>query len=290
MVEVVAIYWSLVVARAAVKGYQNWSGFQSKPWKDFWTDFTGMRPLVFGGAAFIVGFQVIAAALFVTLIVAFPALAGWRVFRGSSSVLPIRYTRSEEVSRYLLVSRIQEAIAACSDAYAAGGERKVHALLHVSKTVQKVAHEVTVGRRAWGTASTRSHRQRALKEHAGLVVAALYKAESRIDRDPDDALKDLARMMLTIADRYTAGKVGVLLDEEQLAGLVPVADREPWRIAGTALVVAGVGAGIALLDLPGAAETYLVGGAGAATVALLYGRRAHRGLEVLDAVRGIQRP
>ncbi|MEU2505990.1 hypothetical protein ABZ621_14900 [Streptomyces sp. NPDC007863] len=286
----VAIYWSLVMARAVVNGYQKWDAVPTT-WKGFWTDLVAMPPFVFAGAAFVVGFQVIISALFVTMFVGFPAVAGWRVFRGSSSIVPgIQHARSEEVSRYLLVSRIQEAIVACSDAYVAGGERKVHALLHVGETVQKVAHEVTVGRRAWGAVPTRSHRQRALKEHAGLVVAALHKAEARIDRDPDDALKNLARMMLTIAERYTAGKVGALLDEEELAGLVAVADRESWRIAGTALVVAGVGAGIALLDLPSTAETYLIGGAGAAIVALLYGRRAHRGLDVLDAVRGIQRP
>ncbi|MCT4356292.1 hypothetical protein M5362_24495 [Streptomyces sp. Je 1-79] len=284
---VIGLTWPLVVARTSVNGYLHRQEIPTQGFKKVWTDLLEMDPVSFGLTALAMALQVIVFALLFTLILVLPSVALWRVMWGSSRLL---YAPAEHVRRYVLVARVRAAVLACADAYGASGEKKLYALHRVGVEVGTVAHEVTVARRAWGSVPNGSDRHRLLKEHAGLVVAALFAAESRIDHDPDQAVKDLARMLVRIADRYAAGRLGALLDEEQLAGLTPIADREPLRLAVTAVVVAGIGVGVALLDLPGVAETYLIGGAGAAVVAILYGRRAHRGLDVLDAVRGIQRP
>ncbi|WNE95548.1 hypothetical protein PS467_09445 [Streptomyces luomodiensis] len=74
-------------------------------------------------------------------------------------------------------------------------------------------------------ARARRHNERQFKAHATLVVGALRKAEARQDSEPRRALEDLIVMLLTIAERYAEGRIGDLLDADQLAGVAPAAPR-----------------------------------------------------------------
>ncbi|WP_329564956.1 hypothetical protein [Streptomyces sp. NBC_01361] len=102
-------------------------------------------------------------------------------------------------------------------------------------------------------ARARRHNERQLKAHAALVVGALRRAEARQDSEPDRALEDLIVMLLTIAERYAEGRIDVLLDADQLDGVVPAAPKERLRMVVVGLVVVLVMAGAAVLGLPEAA-------------------------------------
>ncbi|WP_051837591.1 hypothetical protein [Streptomyces sp. NRRL WC-3742] len=131
-----------------------------------------------------------------------------------------------------------------------------------------------------------SHRQRALKEHAGRVVNALRAAEARMDTYPELARCDLAAKLHTIAEQYAEGRLGALLPEEDLKDIEPVRDFESLRLAALAvafpaLTWATLAAGLAGSVQAGSVLT------GMLVVALtLFGRRA---LETLQQVLGLFR-
>lgn len=102
-------------------------------------------------------------------------------------------------------------------------------------------------------ARARRHNERQFKAHAALVVGALRRAEARQDSKPGPALEDLTVMLLTIAERYSEGRVDDLLDADQLAGVTPAAPRERLRAVVVGLTVVLVMAGAAVLGLPDAA-------------------------------------
>ncbi|MEU6548546.1 hypothetical protein [Streptomyces sp. NPDC046859] len=141
--------------------------------------------------------------------------------------------------------------------------------------------------RTSGRLPVRSHRRQRLKGHAGLVVAALRRAEARIDSDGDAALAPLASLLATIAERVANGRIGALLDEQHFPeDLTPARDLEPLRLAAAAVLVAACAVGVALLPLPDGADAYVIGGCGIVILAVLYGRRVHQFLDVLDVLRG----
>lgn len=59
---------------------------------------------------------------------------------------------------------------------------------------------------------------------------------------------------------------------------------------GTAVPVCVATLTAVLLDVPEAALTSVVGAAGIVAVSLIYGRNSSARLDILDSVRGIQRP
>ncbi len=95
---------------------------------------------------------------------------------------------------------------------------------------------------------------------------------------------------MTIAERYAEGRVGALLDEEQLTQSVRAPNWEPLRLAGVAVLTTGAAIGAHQIGVPDALTPYVVGGSGVLTLILLYGSRVRAGLDILDAVRGVQRP
>ncbi|MFF8432208.1 hypothetical protein ACF07Y_45190 [Streptomyces sp. NPDC016566] len=70
-------------------------------------------------------------------------------------------------------------------------------------------------------ANVRWHQRKQLAAHARRVIAALRAVEARQDTAPAEALPELARMLLLIAERYAQGHLGQLLDEDQLPEEVP---------------------------------------------------------------------
>lgn len=136
----------------------------------------------------------------------------------------------------------------------------------------------------------RSHRKAGLRRHSKLVIAALQQAERKLDTDRDQALKEIADLMLTICERYVDGRIGALLDESQLSGLEPVASREWLRLLMAVVLTVSCAWGIALLGLPSSAVPYVMGGVGLLCFTAVFGQRSGRSLDLLDSVRGVQRP
>ncbi|MFJ5593221.1 hypothetical protein ACIQCG_26155 [Streptomyces noursei] len=104
----------------------------------------------------------------------------------------------------------------------------------------------------------RAHHERVLKAHASQVVGALRAAEAEQDTEPGRALRDLTVMLLTIAERYAEGRVGRLLDDDQIGDATPVVPRERLRMAAVGVVVILVMTGAAVAGLPEAALTVLI--------------------------------
>lgn len=135
----------------------------------------------------------------------------------------------------------------------------------------------------------RSPRSKAIQHHVGLVAAALRKASVQVDVDPERAVTELGDMAMRICNGYVQRSWGNLLEESELAGLEPLRDREQLRLAvAGALTFATVLAG-GFLGLPGMALTVLVGLVGTLSFRGLLGRTP-RAMEMLDSLRGIQRP
>lgn len=188
------------------------------------------------------------------------------------------------------VAAITRAIHACAQAHRARGRRQADQHKRLARHLAQVAAEVQRVHRARRSLPPslpryRHHRRR-LKEHERTVVGALHAAEYRIHCEGDEALRDLAELLLTIAERYAAGRIGALLDESHLAGVQPVPDREVWRVA-TAVVLAMAGSLlVALVGLPNDAVGPVMVGVSVLAFVLVYGRDVRRVLDVLGVLHG----
>ncbi|UQA92542.1 hypothetical protein [Streptomyces halobius] len=104
-------------------------------------------------------------------------------------------------------------IGQCADIVRSSGSRDVH-LRNLSLRLPVM--RVRGARMTRGTVPLFSRRNGPLKGRAAQVVGALRAAEAELDKDPRKAARDLARMALTISERYASGRLGALLDEPDL--------------------------------------------------------------------------
>ncbi|MER8047721.1 hypothetical protein [Streptomyces sp. NPDC094032] len=145
-------------------------------------------------------------------------------------------------------------------------------------------------RKAWRTRNgrPRRHQRQELKLHGAKVVMALRLAEAQQDIDPGPALKEMTRILVTVAERYAEGKVGELLDHDDhaLAGVDPAPDYEPLRIAG--VFGAGVvGAVLAsALELSELAQTLLAAGLAITMLFILFKKAARPMLDAFASFFG----
>ncbi|WP_274564781.1 hypothetical protein [Streptomyces spiramyceticus] len=95
-----------------------------------------------------------------------------------------------------------QAISACAAAYAAGGEQQGPALRRASRRLGAVTQGLRAAHRHRSSVPRLSHRRKALRAHERQVVAVLRNAEARLDSEPQQALRELGELLLTIADRY----------------------------------------------------------------------------------------
>ncbi|MFC8718626.1 hypothetical protein [Kitasatospora sp. NPDC057198] len=137
-----------------------------------------------------------------------------------------------------------------------------------------------------GTVPRFSHRQRALKDHAGRVVAALRTAESGLDTYPELARCDLAAKLHSIAEAYVEGRLGALLPESDLKDVQPSRGFETTRLIALAAAYPVLTWAAGTVGLAGEvqAQTAMVGMLIAA--AGLFGRRALSTLQKLWALFG----
>ncbi|WP_435613915.1 hypothetical protein [Streptomyces tendae] len=190
-------------------------------------------------------------------------------------------------TRFRAVSAATNAISVCARAKRVGWRKHPRELRRLTRALSRVEDELMRLHRTSGHLTLRSHRRQQLKRHAGLVVAALRRAESRVDSDGKAALTPLAALITTVADRIADGRIGELLDEQHLpADLAPARDLEQLRLATAAVLVAACAVGIAFLPLPDGTDAYVIGGCGIVILTVLYGRRVHQFLDVLDVLRG----
>lgn len=188
--------------------------------------------------------------------------------------------------RYTLVMQIAATISACARAHRAGGERVTGEMRSVSKKLARVLRGIERAHRTRRMIPRHSHRRKALKAHERLVVGALRRSEAALDTRSRDGLADLSALLITIAERYTEGRVGALLDDGNLEGVTPEPSRELLRwLTSLALSVFAITT-ITLLDLPTGVESPIITGAGLLVVGLLYGPSARRAADILELGRG----
>ncbi|MGW2439977.1 hypothetical protein ACWCY1_24975 [Streptomyces goshikiensis] len=174
---------------------------------------------------------------------------------------------------FLSVRTLVAAVESCASAYSAGGERKAVAIAEVSNQVRKVSRVILRLSSTRGSLPWRSRRRSALRAHAQLVVGKLHAVEQELDRNPSVALRELAELLLTIAGRYAEGRIGLLLDGEDLEGVEPARARAVDAARAAIAVVLTVVAvfAVASLDLPQAIEGYAVAGSGVVVMVMVYG-------------------
>ncbi|MCY0928049.1 hypothetical protein OTB20_17985 [Streptomyces sp. H27-H1] len=99
-------------------------------------------------------------------------------------------------------------------------------------------------------ARLRRPQRKLLQDHAAQVVGALRAAEAQQHIDPETALRTLSDLLLTIAERYAEGRLGVLLDEEQINDAAPIVPHAGLRFTAVGLVVVAVVAGAVFAGVP----------------------------------------
>ncbi|MEU5666559.1 hypothetical protein [Streptomyces longwoodensis] len=188
--------------------------------------------------------------------------------------------------RYALVMECAEVIHSCA-ASRRGGERKPARIKIISKQLKAVRRAVLDAHRSRGSVPLFSNRRQRLKEHQRYVAAGIQEIEARLDRAPDDAVRELAEALLTIADRYCQGRLGELLDQEQLTGVPHQRNWDTLRYL-IALTLAGGGiTGLAITgSVPESAETYVYGILLISAFVVAFGRNFRRALDVISVISG----
>ncbi|MFB7475592.1 hypothetical protein [Kitasatospora sp. NPDC056184] len=166
---------------------------------------------------------------------------------------------------YRTLNPVLKAISACAS------PDRVEDLPKLLRACERAVRQARVRR---GTVPRFSHRQRALRDHAGRVVAALRAAESGLDTYPELARCDLAAKLHSIAEAYVEGRLAALLPDSDLKDVQPLREFETTRLVALAAAYPALTwtAGIAGLAGDVQAQTAVVGMLIAA--ALLFGRRA----------------
>ncbi|MCC3651681.1 hypothetical protein LIX60_09420 [Streptomyces sp. S07_1.15] len=99
-------------------------------------------------------------------------------------------------------------------------------------------------RRAWRNRRApyppRRWRRKELRNHAASVVGALRYEEARQESHPEDALKNLTRMLATIAERYAQGRTIELLDSEDLEKGKPEYEYPLLRLLASVITLLGM--------------------------------------------------
>ncbi|MEU9157952.1 hypothetical protein AB0D59_47380 [Streptomyces sp. NPDC048417] len=167
--------------------------------------------------------------------------------------------------------------------------RKKEHLKRVDLAVSRLAEELLKNSGDRALFPRRSPRTKAARDHAALVAAAVHRASLQIDVSPEAAFTELGNMAMRICEAYVDCRWGRLLEESELTGLVPERSREPLRLAIAGCLTIAIGVAGAFLGVPDGALPMLFGLVGLISFTLLMGRTP-RSLELLDAMRGVQRP
>ncbi|MCX3061522.1 hypothetical protein [Streptomyces beihaiensis] len=132
--------------------------------------------------------------------------------------------------RYTFVLRCVDSVIACAKADATLGPSRARALRRVDEHCQIMERHLFRVHRASRSVARRSPRNAPIKRHAALVAGAQRDALRRIDVDPRQALRDLARLQISMAENYLDGRLAALVPADRLQGVQPVSRlRSQWR-------------------------------------------------------------
>ncbi|MGW3122200.1 hypothetical protein ACWDBW_34575 [Streptomyces sp. NPDC001107] len=174
--------------------------------------------------------------------------AAWCAFMALWALPPMAWCfRHSTTARNALVLKCIHAVVACAKARTARGRARATAFRRVDKSCREIEQYLFKVHRASRSVSRRSPRIRPIKQHAALVAGAQRDALQRVDVDPRQALSELARLQIAIAESHLEGKHAALLPADQLEGVRPVSRlRSQWRESAhiAAAILAAMGAAI----------------------------------------------
>ncbi|MFI6893698.1 hypothetical protein ACIBM4_06270 [Streptomyces sp. NPDC050256] len=175
----------------------------------------------------------------------------------------------------LAVLLMVQIVNSCSKADQATGEERVHAIAGLPISSASAKRAILRASRHRAFSRPFSHHGAVLRDHAALVLGRIQQAEEGLYRDPNPALRELATMWLTIAERYVDGRVGELLSDD-LSTVKPAKSRLRSALRAALAVILTVGTVFftASLDLPQAIEGYVIASSAVAVLLLVYGARA----------------
>ncbi|MES4903955.1 MULTISPECIES: hypothetical protein [unclassified Streptomyces] len=111
--------------------------------------------------------------------------------------------------------------------------------------------------------------------------------ETNLDHSPNEALREIAEALLKISDRYCEGRIGELLDDQQLTG-VPA--QHNWEALRYLIALGLAGGGIIGVATPGvvpeSAQPYVYGIVLIAAFVIVLGRSFRRAIDVFSAITG----
>lgn len=194
-------------------------------------------------------------ALVTLLCTLWPFLWAVRIFRGISpeSLTPLH--------RFNLVAAAADVIISCAEVNRSHKPKeRTEVLESVLQKLESLEPHILNAHLTPGNPQRSARRRRILAQHAGRVAARLREYECRVDQDPLTTLSELASLLHTVQERCAEGRVGALLDsdqitDEKLNGSKPIERQKHLLLLATAITITIVGAvGISQADLPDIAE------------------------------------
>ncbi|MFD9357824.1 hypothetical protein [Streptomyces sp. NPDC060031] len=153
------------------------------------------------------------------------------------------------LTRYRFLLLVMSAIRSCEAVASSTSDERHANLRRLDGVCANVSRSISRVHRIHGSLGLFSHRRRAVKASAALVITKLRQAEEQVDTRGDTALTDLATLLVTVANNYAEGKIGQLLPQEQLEGVVAPPNREGLRLAVVVTATAGAVIAGSLLGL-----------------------------------------
>ncbi|MFG2735654.1 hypothetical protein ACGFX7_12605 [Streptomyces harbinensis] len=210
-------------------------------------------------------------APFAFLLMAWPFIVTWAAFSGRRALLGIEFRSAVDYRRYALVQSVTAAVSACAEAHSATDLKRPDALRSLGIRLANVEQHILKAYRTSGALHSRSHLHKEARKHGEKVALRLRAAGNDLISEntgsntqdgtsQSDTPQSIAALLIGIADRYTTGSIGALLNAEDLKETSsehfgPV--RNSQRLSRTVILVIlwALGAwGIASLGLPGIAE------------------------------------
>ncbi|MFH8738875.1 hypothetical protein [Streptomyces sp. NPDC017964] len=189
--------------------------------------------------------------------------------------------------KYSIVMECADVIQACATAHHSGGERRDGNIKLVGRRMRRVQRALPQAAKSRGTVPYLSHRHGMLRIHGQRASMYLQQVESKLDQNPNSALPEIASIMLQISSRYCEGRVGELIDPQQLEGIeVPrrfALARWLGSLATAACLVLAISySGWVRED----AQPLIYAIAVAVSLTIAFGANVRRNLEALGAIVG----
>ncbi|MER6851577.1 hypothetical protein AB0A81_27335 [Streptomyces flaveolus] len=183
-----------------------------------------------------------------------------------------------DIARNQLIRLTVKAVGACAQAHRTPDAQRGPHLQELDRLYRAVEQCLLWAHHTRRTMAFSSPRRVAAKQHSAWVAGALRKDLCRLDVEPDNALVNLAGKLVRISERYAQGRVGHLLDQDELDGArpLPIARKAFWETAHMVLVLlAAFGGSVAahrwgpVIGVPEAIQplAMVIGAAVAATAA-----------------------